>query len=88
MFVIIMLIGTIVTGTLLVYAAAKNYGVACLLFYTMFLGALALEIGTNGGEKIAAIQCLKGNNPYKMEIRYELKDSIYIPVDTVYIKIK
>jgi uncharacterized membrane protein YeiB len=39
-------------------------------------------------EKGNYIQALKGNNPYKMEIRYELKDSIYIPVDTLYIKIK
>lgn len=39
-------------------------------------------------EKEIAIECLKGNNPYKMEIRYELQDSIYAPVDTIYIKIK
>ena len=38
-------------------------------------------------EKETAIECLNGNNPYKMEIRYELQDSIYIPVDTVYIKL-
>lgn len=39
-------------------------------------------------EKETAIKCLKGNNPYKMEVRYELQDSIYTPIDTVYIKIK
>jgi len=25
------------------------------------------------------------DNPYKMEVRYELKDSVYIPIDTLYI---
>ena len=37
-------------------------------------------------EKETAIKALKGNNPYTMEIRYELKDSVYVPVDTIYIK--
>lgn len=37
-------------------------------------------------EKDTAIKCLNDNNPYKMEIRYELKDSVYIPTDTIYIK--
>ena len=39
-------------------------------------------------EKETAIKCLQGDNPYKMEIQYELKDSMYIPVDTIYVKIK
>ena len=39
-------------------------------------------------EKETAIKCLQGNNPYKMEIQYELRDSMYIPVDTIYVKIK
>lgn len=39
-------------------------------------------------EKHTAIDCLKGKNPYKMEIRYELKDSIYVPKDTIYVKIE
>ena len=38
-------------------------------------------------EKYTAIKCLKGNNPYKMEIKYfKINDSTYIPVDTNYIK--
>ena len=28
---------------------------------------------------------LKGNNPYEMVIRYELKDSLIYPVDTIFI---
>ena len=36
-------------------------------------------------EKDTAIKCLKDNNPYKMEIIYELKDSVYIPKDTIYV---
>ena len=39
-------------------------------------------------EKETSIRCLKGNNPYKQQIIYEFKDSIQIPVDTIYVKIK
>ena len=49
---------------------------------------LFLTILINTTEEETAIECLKGNNPYKMEIQYELKDSVYIPVDTIYVKIK
>ena len=56
-----------------------------LLIITMFWGTFLLTKYIK--EKETAIKCLKGNNPYKMEIRYELQDSIYVPVDTVYIKL-
>ena len=39
-------------------------------------------------EGVAYKESLRGNNPYKMEIRYELQDSIYIPKDTVFTKIE
>jgi hypothetical protein len=39
-------------------------------------------------EKDTYINSLKGNNPYKMEIRYEFKDFIYTPKDTIYINTK
>lgn len=55
------------------------YSVASLLFY----GNLFSEVG----HKDAQIQALKGKFDYKMEIRYELKGSVYIPVDTVFTKI-
>ena len=32
-------------------------------------------------------EALKGNNIYKMEIKYEMKDSVYIPSDTVFVLI-
>ena len=31
---------------------------------------------------------LKEGNPYEMVIQYELKDSVYISVDTIFVKIK
>ena len=34
--------------------------------------------------KQTAIDCLKGNNPYKEQIVYEWQDSIQVPVDTIY----
>ena len=45
-------------------------------------------LGGSDGEKLAYKESLRGNNPYKMEIRYELQDSIYIPKDTVFTKIE
>ena len=34
--------------------------------------------------KQTAIECYEGNNPYKQQIVYEIKDSIQVPVDTIY----
>ena len=58
-----------------------------------FFGVLFIEIamyflGGSDGEKLAYKESLKGNNPYKMEIRYELQDSIFYPKDTVFTKIE
>ena len=59
-------------------------------WYVCMLSALIAVMFFLGGymksEKDTAIKCSKDNNPYKMEIRYELKDSIYVPKDTIYIK--
>lgn len=54
--------------------------ISALIAIMFFLG------GYMKSEKDTAITCLKDKNPYKMEIRYELKDSIYVPKDTIYIK--
>lgn len=35
--------------------------------------------------KQTAIECYEGNNPYKQQIVYDLKDSIQVPVDTIYV---
>ena len=52
------------------------------IFSSSFCLGLAVE------EEIAYKESLKGNNPYKMEIRYELQDSIFYPKDTVFTKIE
>lgn len=52
--------------------------ISSLIAVMFFLG------GYLKSEKDTAIKCLKDKNPYKMEIRYELKDSIYVPKDTIY----
>lgn len=33
-------------------------------------------------------RCLNNKFKYKMEIKYQLKNSIYVPTDTIYVKIK
>ena len=57
-------------------------------FGVLFTGIAMYLLGGSDGEKLAYKESLKGNNPYKMEIRYELQDSIYIPKDTVFTKIE
>ena len=57
-------------------------------FGVLFTGIAMYFLGGSDGEKLAYKESLKGNNPYKMEIRYELQDSIYIPIDTVFTKIE
>ena len=52
--------------------------ISALIVVMFFLGGYMMS------EKDTAIKCLNDNNPYKMEIRYELKDSIYVPKDTIY----
>jgi flagellar motor component MotA len=54
--------------------------ISALIIIMFYLGGYVMS------EKDTAIKCLKDNNPYKMEIIYELKDSVYVPKDTIYIK--
>ena len=54
-------------------------GISALIAVMFFLSGYMMS------EKDTAIKCLKDNNPYKMEIIYELKDSVYIPKDTIYV---
>ncbi len=51
-----------------------------MCFVVMFVGLLI--------EKQASIASLKGNNPYRIEIREEYRDGKFYDSDTVYVKIK
>ena len=57
-------------------------------FGVLFTGIAMYFLGGSDGEKLAYKESLKSNNPYKMEIRYELQDSILFPKDTVFTKIE
>ena len=62
--------------------AESNFSICIittLIIVMSFLG------GYKKSEKDTAIKCLNDKNPYKMEIIYELKDSVYIPKDTIYV---
>lgn len=52
--------------------------ISALIVVMFFLGGYMMS------EKDTAIKCLQDKNPYKMEIVYELKDSVYVPKDTIY----
>lgn len=74
-------------------------GFAIILFIVLLdddevvLGFLGVVIYTAGlfflfsfvSTKKTAIECHEGDNPYKQQIVYELKDSIQVLVDTIYV---
>ena len=60
--------------------AGNTIGVLGLVMYTVGLILLFSFLST----RQTAIDCYEGNNPYKQQIVYELKDSIQVPVDTIY----
>lgn len=67
------------SGGIIIGVLAAIVGILIIVFFRF--------ISINTIEEEITIKCLKGNNSYKMEIQYELKDSVYIPVDTIYVKI-
>ena len=52
-----------------------------LIVYTIGLLLLFSFLST----RKTAIDCYEGNNPYKQQIVYEIKDSVYVPKDTIYV---
>ena len=74
-------------------------GVGIILFIILLdddsylIGFLGLVVYTIGllllfsflSTRKTAIDCYEGNNPYKQQIVYEIKDSVYVPKDTIYV---
>ena len=87
-FYIFLIIGALSLGGVMVYSIVNldeiDSFLVCILSTTTAL--MFFLCGYMKSEKDTAIKCSKDENPYKMEIRYELKDSIYVPKDTIYIK--
>lgn len=74
--------------TAMVFPKPKDSKELILKVMFMFMGSLlALLIISIFVQDDTRKECLKGNNPYKMEIQYELKDSVYVPVDTIFVKV-
>ena len=61
----------------------ESNGFVCVI--SALIAVMFFLSGYMMSEKDTAIKCLNDNNPYKMEIIYELKDSIYVSKDTIYI---
>ena len=85
---IFLIIGVLLLGGVMIYSIVNLDEMDS--FFVCILSAITALMFFLGGymksEKDTAIKCSKDENPYKMEIRYELKDSIYVPKDTIYIK--
>ena len=85
---IFLIFGALLLGGLIVYSII-NLDEIDTFIVSIFSTLIAVMFFLGGymkSEKDTAIKCSKYENPYKMEIRYELKDSIYVPKDTIYIK--
>jgi Mn2+/Fe2+ NRAMP family transporter len=83
-----LIIGLILFIILFVYSI-KNFNIDDNFIVIILSTITIVFVGVGGyvqSERDTAIKCLKDNNPYKMEIVYELKDSVYVPKDTIYIK--
>ena len=86
----------LIIGALLLLGGLIAYSIINLdemdSFFLSILSAIIAVMFFIGGymmsENDTAIKCLQDKNPYKMEIRYELKDSVYVPKDTIYIRKK
>ena len=61
------------------------YIIVIFIFFFSLLGGVLLGVYT--GEETGQINALKGKYNYKMEIKYTKKDTIYVPTDTIYIKL-
>ena len=78
----------VVLGVILLFGYTKvgaSFFKDALLYLaitSLLVGAIAIT--TYITKEVTAIECLKGNNPYKEQIVYEWQDSIQVPVDTIY----
>lgn len=73
---------------ILAFIDVNSIGNRILKFIAIFLLLTyiiitAILMGHDKGQKDA----LRGKLDYKMEVKYELKDSIYTPVDTTFVEI-
>lgn len=73
---------------ILAFIDTNSIGKRILKFIAIFLLLtyiiiIAISMGYDKGQKDA----LRGKLDYKMEVKYELKDSIYTPVDTTFVEI-
>lgn len=76
---------------ILVIANIKMDNKNDVVFKNIFIVSMLIIIFVGSyktGEKHGQKQALRGKFDYKMEIKYELKDSVYIPVDTTFTEIK
>ena len=85
-FYIFLIIGVLLICGLMIYSIInldrESNGFVCV--FSALIAVMFFLGGYMKSEKDTAIKCSKDENPYKMEIRYELKDSIYVPKDTIY----
>ena len=84
---IFLIIGALLFGGLIAYSIF-NLDIEANFFLcivTTLITVMSFLSGYTISQKNTAIKCLNDKNPYKMEIIYELKDSVYIPKDTIYV---
>lgn len=81
-------IAIIVTGIIGICSSIFLVDYKIQLLISVFISTFILIGGVVFlSQRIAYKEALKGNNIYKMEIKYEMKDSMYVPYDTVFVLI-
>ena len=84
-----MLIILINLGILSVIVSIIENDDKVIQLFVCFVGIVSICLGVSGlTEEVAYKEALVGNNIYKMEIKYEIKDSVYVPSDTNFVLIK
>lgn len=68
---------------LFIILSDDDSGITGFLGLAMYTAGLLFLFSFLSARK-TAIECYEGNNPYKQQIVYEVKDSIQVPVDTIY----
>ena len=83
---------SIVLAILILIVLNFNFGTTSdIVFKNIFIFLMLVAMFAESyiiGEKHGQKQALRGKFDYKMEVKYELKDSVYTPVDTTFTEIK
>lgn len=88
----IMLCLTLISVTIRTFTENNLINIISLICFCLFVISWMLFIGANigykEGKRTEYKNILRNKPSFKYEVKYIQKDSTYVPIDTIYIKIK